>query len=267
MTPQSKLRKLSLPQHPNAYLFDESNNQYGTIKDRRNKVIIEEAQRLHVDKLVLITSGNSGYSLAKMAQGTGIKVVCVVNRRLDDVTKNLLKGVAYQVIEINLEQKILRPEELITIARETDEEVIWDVTNGYEDAYVSIIKEISRELKPDYVICPVGSGGIFIGLVEGARHYLPKTKVVGIGVKEAYQSYADKLSTPWTPYTRAIENAVQDGNLVFRLSESEIKSVYKKYKNYGSFEPSSAIIFGVLDVYSFKPSDTVVFINSGRLII
>lgn len=269
MKPQktSKLKKLALPAHANAYMFDESVNDYGTIKDRRNKVIIEEAQRLHVDKLVLITSGNSGYSLAKMAQGTGIKVVCVVNRGLDESIKNLLNGVAYQVIEINLDQKILRPEELITIARETDEEVIWDVTNGYEDAYISIIKEIASELKPDYIACPIGSGGIFIGLIEGARHYLPKTKIIGVGTHEAYQSYADKLSTPWTPYARAIENAVKDGHLVYRLSENEIKNVYKKYKNYGNFEPSSAIVFGVLDMYSFKPSESIVLINSGRLAV
>jgi len=267
MTPRSRLKKMPLSRHANTYLFDESDNEYGTIKDRRNKVIIEEAQRLHVDKLVLITSGNSGYSLAKMARGTGIKIVCVVSRRLDESIKDLLKEVAYHVIEINLDQKILRPEELITIARETDEEVIWDVTNGYEDAYVSLIKEIAKEVKPDYIVCPVGSGGIFIGLIEGARHYLPNTKIIGMGTHEAYQSYADKLSTPWTPYTRAIENAVKEGHIVYRLSENEIKNVHQKYKNYGNFEPSSAIVFGVFDMYAFKPSESVVLINSGRLAV
>lgn len=267
MAPKNKLKKVSFAQHANTYLFDESGNEYGTIKDRRNKVIIEEAQRLHVDKLVLITSGNSGYSLAKMAEGINIKVVCVVSRRLDETIKDLLRKVAYQVIEINLDQKILRPEELITIARETDEEVIWDVTNGYEDAYISIIKEIVGELKPDYIVCPVGSGGIFIGLVEGARHYLPKTKIIGIGTHEAYQSYADKLSTPWTPYARAIENAAKDGHRVYRLSESDIKEIHKKYKNYGNFEPSSAIVFGAFNAHTFKPSDSIVLINSGRLVV
>ncbi len=265
MAQKNRLSKLPLPGFPNAYLYDESINDYGTIKDRRNRVIIEEARRLHVDKLVLITSGNSGYSLAKMAQGTGIKVVCVVSRRLEESIKEALRAVAYQVIELNLDQKILRPEELITIARETDEEVIWDVTNGYEDAYISIIKEIAHELQPDYIVCPIGSGGIFIGLVEGVTHYLPKTRVIGIGTKEAYQSYADKLSTPWTPYTRAMENAVKDGHLLHRFPEEQIKRIYKQYKNYSEFEPSSAIVFGVLDLEVLKPTDTVVLVNSGKL--
>ena len=264
MNQRSRLSKLELPIHGNAYLFDESLSEYGTIKDRRNRLIIEEACRLHVDKLVLITSGNNGYSLAKMARATGIKVVCVVSRSLEEKIKDVLRGTAYQVIELNLDQKILRPEELITIARETDEEVIWDVTNGYEDAYKSVVTEIAHEIRPDYIACPVGSGGIFIGLVEGVTHHLPKTKIIGIGVQEMYQSYADKLSTPWTPYARAMDNAVQNGHIIKRLPEEQIKTLFKQYKNYGDFEPSSAIVFEALSIPEVKPTDTIVLINSGK---
>lgn len=264
MAQKNRIIPIAIEKFGRVYLFDESINPYGTIKDRRNQSIIEEARRLHVDKLVLITSGNNGYSLAKMADGTGIKIVCAVSRRLDEKIKKTLRDVAYQVIELNLDQKILRPEELITIARETDEEVIWDVTNGYEDAYTSVVREIAEKMKPDYLVCPVGSGGIFIGLVQGVEQYLPKTKVIGIGTLETFQSYADKLSTPWTPYARAIENSAKRGHAVCRLSEDQIKDVYKRFKHYGSFEPSSAIVFGSFDAHSFKPNDTVVLINSGK---
>lgn len=267
MQGKSKLSKLQTSDISNVYIFDESSNPYGTIKDRRNRAIIEEAKRLHVDKLVLITSGNSGYSLSRMAQESHIKVVCVISRRLDSRIKRTLERVAYQVIELNLDQKILRPEELITIARETDEEVIWDVTNGYEDSYIEIVKEISKEIKPQYIVAPVGSGGIFMGLVEGVRRYLPETKVIGIGATEAYQSYADKLSTPWSPYARAMENAAISGHAIFRLSESDIRKVFAQFKNYGNFEPSSAIVFGVFDNLCFKPDDVIVLVNSGRLVL
>ena len=148
----NKFRKIKILNLSNSYLFDESINEFGTIKDRRNKKVIEEALRLHVDKLVLITSGNNGYSLARLAQNTNIKVVCVVNRQLDEKTKELLKNVSYQVIELNLEQKILRPEEIIAIARENEEEVIWDVTNGYEETYIPIVEEICKKIIPDYII-------------------------------------------------------------------------------------------------------------------
>lgn len=260
-----KLRKIKIPGLPNSYIFDESVNKFGTIKDRRNQKVIEEALHLHVDKLVLITSGNNGYSLAQIAKGTNIKIVCVVNRKLDEKIKNLLKDIAYQVIELNLEQKILRPEEIITIARESDEEVIWDVTNGYEDAYISIVEEICKKVIPDYIVCPVGSGGIYIGIIEGVERYCPKTKVVGIGTQSTYQSFADKLSTPWTPYGRAMENKVLQGHLLFRLSEEEIKKTYLQYKNIASVEISSAIVFAAISHFKFKPSDKIVFINSGKI--
>lgn len=260
-----RLKKIKIINLPNTYIFDESISKFGTIKDRRNKKVIEEALRLHVDKLVLITSGNNGYSLARLAKNTNIKVVCVVSRQLDDKIKNLLKNVSYQVIELNLEQKILRPEEIIAIARENDEEVIWDVTNGYEEAYVSIVEEICKKFIPDYIICPVGSGGIYIGIIEGIEKYCPKTKVIGVGTQSTYQSFADKLSTPWTPYNRAVENKILQGHYLFRLNEEEIKKTYLQYKNIASVEISSAIVFAALTHFKFKPSDKVVFINSGKM--
>lgn len=261
----SKLKKINLPSIKNAYIFDEYLNKFGTIKDRRNEKIIEEASKLHVDKLVLITSGNNGYSLAKMAKNTSIKVVCVVSRRLDEKIKKLLGDVSYHVIELNLDQKILRPEELITIARETEEEVIWDVTNGYEDAYIPIVQEILKSVTPDYIICPLGSGGIYIGLIEGIEKYSPKTRVFGIGTQSPYQSLADKLSTPWTPYTRAIENKSDLDHKIFRLNEDEIKKTFYKYKNVMQSEVSSAIVFAALDLFPFKPNDKIVFVNSGKM--
>lgn len=260
-----RLKKINLPFLKNAYIFDEHLNKFGTIKDRRNEKIIEEALKLHVDKLVLITSGNNGYSLAKMAQSTPIKVVCIVNRRLDEKIKDLLRGISYHVIELNLDQKILRPEELITIVRETEEEVIWDVTNGYEDAYVPIVQEITKDLIPDYIICPLGSGGIYIGLIEGVEKYSPKTKVIGIGTQSSYQSFADKLSTPWTPYARAIENKNNLGHVVLRLAEDEIKKTFYKYKNLMPSEVSSSVVFSAIEHIPFKPNDKIVFLNSGKM--
>ncbi len=250
----------------NTYIKDESENAFGTIKDRRNSVIIEEANRLKVDKLVLITSGNNGYSLAKLAEETPIKVVCVVNRSIDRNILSVLKSVSYQVIELNLNEKILRPEEIISFARERDDEVIWDITNGYEDAYFPIVAEIFEKLpKVDYIVVPMGSGGIFIGIVQALERLKKKTKVIGIGTLTVGQSIADKLSTPWTPYSRAIENYMQNGHKVIRLNEQEIKSAYSKYQHLVKTEPSSSIVFAAPQKFQFNKDDIVVFLNSGKM--
>ncbi len=252
----------------NVFIKDESKNPYGTIKDRRNGLIIREANRLKVDKLVLITSGNNGYSLAKLAEHTSVKVVCIVNRSLDKKTLALLRSVAYQVIELNLDEKILRTEEIISFARERDDEVIWDVTNGYEEAYAGVISEIFSKLDDvTYIVVPVGSGGIFIGFVQTLERLRKKTKVIGIGTQSLFRSLADKLSTPWTPYTRAIENYEKNGHRVFRIDEREIKNTFQKYRNVVPMEPSSAVVFAAPEKMNFKTNDTIVFVNSGHLII
>jgi len=250
----------------NIFIKDESKNTYGTIKDRRNVLIINEANRLRVDKLVLITSGNNGYSLAKLAESTSIKVVCIVNRSLNKKILSLLRSVAYQVIELNLDEKILRPEEIISFARERDDEVIWDVTNGYEEAYAAVVSEIFSELETvDYIVVPLGSGGIFIGFVQALDRFRKKTKVIGIGAQSSFRSIADKLSTPWTPYAKAIENYEKNGHRVFRLDEKEIKSVFQKYQNVVPTEPSSAVVFAAPERIDFKQNETIVLVNSGRL--
>ena len=246
------------------FIKDESINIFGTIKDRRNIQIIKEANRLRVDKLVLITSGNNGYSLAKLAQGTPIKVVCIVSKNLPDEVKNLLKAVSHQVTELNLDHKILRPEEIISFAREKEDEVIWDVTNGYEENYIAVVDEILESTVPDFIVVPVGSGGIFLGIVEGVERRELETKVIGIGVQNTTHSFADKLSTPWTPYSRALENYQKLGHFIYRLTEGKAKDTYNKFKNVVDCEPSSSIVFAAIDKHKFKPEDIIVFLNSGK---
>jgi cysteine synthase len=249
------------------FIKDESVNSYGSIKDRRNISIITEAGRLKIEKLVLITSGNNGYSLAKLSEGTDIKVVCIVDRDLSPESKIALSKVAYHVIELNLKHKILRPEELIAFAREREDEVIWDVTNGYEDSYGAIVDEILSKTSPTHIVVPVGSGGIYTGLIRALEHRDSKTKVVGIGVQNTQYSLADKLYTPWTPYAKALDHYETMGHHMYRLSEDEIRKNHNRFKQYMTCEPSSSIVFAALQKHSFNPSDVVVFVNSGKTAI
>jgi len=250
-----------------AFVKDESKNPSGTIKDRRNYNIFQEAHRLRVDKLVLITSGNNGYSLAQFTKHSSVKVVCIVSKDLPDEIKNALRQVAYQVIELNLDHKIMRPEELIAFAREKEDEVIWEVTNGYDEYYTPIIDEVFLETEPDYIIVPVGSGGIFMGLMQGIERKNKHAKIIGIGVQNTILSFADKLSTPWTPYTKALEHYQQLGNPIYHLTESEVKNIYNLFKNVVTCEPSSSVVFAALQKHKFNQSDTVVFLNSGKALI
>jgi cysteine synthase len=247
------------------YIKDESEHPYKTIKDRRNEGIIAEAARLGVDKLVLITSGNNGYSLSKLAENTDIQVTCIVSKSISENIYKKLVAVAHDVIKVNLKEKILRPEEIIAFAREKDDEVIWDVTNGYEEAYGGIVNEIYSQLeKVDYIVVPLGSGGIFVGISEQLSTAFHDARVIGIGPKATYDSFADKLSTPWSPYTKAIQNYEKVGHKIIRISESEIRKCHTDYKNICNCEPSASVVFGALNHVEVKKGDVVVFINSGN---
>ncbi len=247
------------------FVKDESRNQCGTIKDRRSFDIVQKAMRSGVDKLVLMTCGNSGASLASFARGTRLKVVCFINRNASAHTKASLRESCYQVIELNLEHRIIRPEELIAFARERDDEVIWDVTYGFEESYTPLVNEILHKVKPDYIVTPIGSGSIFMGLVQGIEKFNVSSKVIGIGVQNTIQSSADKLCTPWSPYTRMLhEHCEKHGHFIYNLTEDEIKKTHQTFKNTARCDASSAVVYAALHRHPFKPRDVVVFLNTGR---
>jgi cysteine synthase len=248
----------------NVYLKDEGRNPYGTVRDRRNHHIVERAKQLKVDKLVVMTSGTNGYSLSKFAAGSPLKIVSVINKNAPEYTKKALRSVCYHVIELNLDYRTIRPEELISFAREKDDEVIWEVTNGFEEYYEPIIPEILHKTKPDYIVVSVGSGNVFIGIAEAIQKYKCGSKLIGIGVQNTSYSIADRLSTAWTPYTKALQAYAEQGHSLYYLCEEEIKKTHAMFKNMVRSEPSSSVVFAALQKHSFKPKDTIVFINSGK---
>ncbi len=251
-----------------AYLKDESHNPNGTIKDRRNKYVISRAQSLHVDKLVIITSGNNGHSLGNLARKTNIKIVSIIDKSASTKVKKELLQVCYDVIELNLHSKYLLPEDTVRYARENDQEVIWDVTNGYEEGYEDVIKEIYAKITPDYIVVPIGSGGIFFAFAEKTEQLKLPTKIIGVDLQHKAYSFADKLYNPWpSPYEKSIENFRLNGHKIISLSDTEIKQTYNKFKKHIDCEPSASVVFAAPDKFKFEPADKVVFLNTGKGLI
>lgn len=245
----------------NLRIKDESKNTYGTYKDRRSKYIVEKALHDKVDKLVLITSGNAGYSLGKFCEGTGIKVVCIVDQSLSSKVILKLKSTVYKVIPANLSKRILKPEEVISLARENETEVIWEVTNGYSVAYEEIINEIASS-NPSYIICPVGSGEAFTGLYDAVKKRRLSSKLIGVRPL-SNPSFADKLFTLWTPYASKLKMMAEQGHMLLQISEENIHQMYERAKNHIACEPSSAIAFAALDKIDRK-NNIIILVNSGK---
>lgn len=244
---------------PNLFVKDESMQLYGTWKDRRSKLIIELAQAKGINRLVLISSGNSGYSLGKYAENTGIKVTIVIDKQFPHPFKNRLMMVADRLIEVDLGKRLLSPDELIALARETPEESIWDVSNGYELAYEPLVDEII-EVQPDYLICPIGSGEGFVGLSQGIEKRQLKTQLIGV-FPSIEHSIADKLTAPGHAYKGRFDPGKQR---FFGIPEAEIVKAYQIARQYLLCEPSSAIVFNALRRIPAKETDTIVIINTGN---
>ncbi|MBI4140792.1 PLP-dependent lyase/thiolase, partial [Candidatus Woesearchaeota archaeon] len=161
-TPLLKIKELcTLFNLPNLFIKDESKNPFGTVKDRRTSFIVKNAVESNVDKLVLITSGNAGYSLGNFCEGTNVRLVNVINKTTNSSIKKKLKECSI-VVEKDLSQKI-SSEELINLAGEKPNEVVWDVCAGFLDAYESLFNEIMT-VNPSIIILSVGSGNTFVSL-------------------------------------------------------------------------------------------------------
>jgi len=269
ITPLIKIKKLCKRFGlDNLFIKDESKNPFGTFKDRRSEFIIKKGAEEHVDKFVTITSGNAGYSLGKFAEGTNIKIVNFVDKKLKKSIKEKLKKVSYKIIEIDLSKKIWPPEEIIARARENDREVIWDATNGfhgYHEGYVKVVEEIQKESpNPDFIVVPVGSGEAFCGLYSGIKRFRLKTKLIGIGVKAKWHSFADKLFTPWTPYETKMKAILKEGQKIIRLNEKEVKRMWEEFKDVIDCEPSATVVFSLFSKIKFKKGDKIILINSGK---
>lgn len=102
-------------------LQDESLNTFGTWKDRRSKYIVKKALAEGVSKLCLITSGNAGYALAKLAIPKSIDAVSIVDSNISNKIKDTLKNLCTDVIEVDLSKKILKTEEVISLSRVKEE--------------------------------------------------------------------------------------------------------------------------------------------------
>jgi threonine synthase len=137
------------------------------------------------------------------------------------------------------------------------------VTNGFHEGYEKLIEEI-KQANPNFIILPIGSGEAFVGFYNGIKKQKLKTKLIGVGVKDKWHSYADKLHTPWTPYKSKIQSILREGHKILRLDEEEIKKAYKENSTILDMEPSSSVVFGVLPKIKMEKNNKIILINSGK---
>lgn len=231
------------------------------------------------------SSGNHAQALAKMAQVAGIKATIVMPKTAPQVKVNAVKqyGASIVFCEPTLQ------------ARETAMQHIVDKTGAtfippYNHEHIitgqaTAAKElISEQPHLDFLITPVGGGGLLAGTALSALYFSSNTKVIGAepeGADDAYQSFkqgtlvpsiqpntiADGLLTSLGPNNfEIIKQHVSD---ILCVSDEEIKVamrlIWERMKII--IEPSSAVALAAVlkNPTLFKNKQVGIIISGGNV--
>lgn len=210
------------------------------------------------------SSGNFAQALTLSAKLLGIKAYIVMPENAPEVKKKAVKGYGGQVIECEATLEA-REITLNKVVAETGATFLhpyndYQVIEGQGTAAMELIEE---HADLDYIIAPVGGGGLLAGTALAAYHFSPKTKVIAgepLGADDAWQSLEKGELIPQTnPQTMADGLLTSLGNKTFpiirdyvekivRVEEDEIVSsmrlIWERMKLI--VEPSSAVALAAI---------------------
>ncbi len=228
------------------------------------------------------SSGNHAQAVALAAQLLGTKAHIVMPKTAPQAKVDATKG--YGAIVTFCEATLqAREDTLATIHQKTKAVFIPPYNHDWIiEGQATCAKEILEELDAlDFVITPVGGGGLLAGSALAAKYFSPKTTVIGAepeGADDAYRSFqtgilipsehpntiADGLLTSLGPINfEIIKQHVSEINLV---TDEEIvaamKLIYQHLKIV--VEPSSATVLAlVLKRKAFFKEKRIALILSG----
>lgn len=171
------------------YVLDMSTYLWsGTLKDPRSWAIINTALENGVTHLSLWTAGNAGISLAKLAYAVNrhlpaekrLHIYGLVDNEVSMEVRTRLRTWQCEVLNVPSKSKfILDPEEIknevatrmVKRGQSIDSVNYWHVTDGWDGVgllmYRFLGAQMIRGLKPQYVVAPVGTGDLLLGLHQG----------------------------------------------------------------------------------------------------
>lgn len=252
---------------------DEGSNYFGTHKDRKSAAVVLDAVRAVPNKrpeaLCILTAGNAGLSLAKIASHFGLPVTAFVgDKGLSSQLQTSLNEICESVIALDLEGKRWSSRELRSLAGEKEGRRIHDSTNGVTSPFESIVEEILKHdpsTFPDVIVLPVGSGELFLGVAQGLKRHRLKARLVGVTVGK--ESAADKLYSRWNPQAGQLMATIKkESHDRWELKDEAVLADTLKHLtkvNAFSCEASSAAAFAVLHQLKRKRRERILVVNTG----
>ncbi|MCY0867929.1 MAG: pyridoxal-phosphate dependent enzyme [Desulfurococcus sp.] len=239
-------------------------NPSGSFKDRGSALALYYAYLMGFKRAVEDTSGNTGIAVALYSNLYGLKARIYMPRAAPEGKKRVLRMLGAEVIEAPSRDDAAR-----MVLRETEGSSFY-VAHTWSYFYIlgasTIAWEVLEEDTPDYVISPVGSGGLFLGLVKGFEkaveagwltripHFIA---VQGYSVQPVYRALtgevaqgeestlADGIMVPNPPRLQEIADVIRKykGSIVL-VGNSEIEKAWRELWEMGfTVEPTSAAAY------------------------
>ncbi len=236
--------------------------------------------------IITASSGNHGKAIAYAAQQVGAKARVVVP---DNAPKVKVQGIQSYGAEIIYSV----PSERFDLAKQLSEEHSWSFVSPFDDVAImagqgTAALEILEQLPDvDYLIVPIGGGGLISGVSVAVKETNPQIKVIGVEptavarytrslaaghpvtMPKTAKSVADGLQTlaPGELNYPIVEKYVDE---VVTVDEENILTATKLFLTEGKLlaEISSCITLGAFlqGAVSLRPTDkAVLFISGGNI--
>ncbi|ADV65581.1 threonine synthase [Desulfurococcus mucosus] len=242
-------------------------NPGGSFKDRGSSLAVYYAYKTGFRSVVEDTSGNTGISVALYSRLYGLNARIYMPRTAPEGKKKAVRMLGAQVVEAPS-----RGEAAEMVLRETGGGAFY-VAHTWSYLYIlgasTIAWEVLEEDTPDYVIAPVGSGGLFLGLVKGFEKALEAgwiTKmprfiaVQGYSTQPVHKAFkgveqpgeestlADGIMVPNPPRLEEIVEALRryQGDILL-VGNTEVEKAWRELWELGFLvEPTSAAAYAAL---------------------
>ena len=178
------------------------------------------------------SSGNFAQALALSAKLQGIKAYIVMPENAPEIKKQAVMGYGGQIIECEATLEA-REITLNKVVAETGATFLhpyndYQVIQGQGTATMELIEEYDDL---DYIITPVGGGGLLAGTALAAYHFSPKTKVIAgepLGADAAWHSLEKGELIPQTnPQTRADGLLTSLGDKTFPIIRDYVEKIIR----------------------------------------
>ena len=148
------------------------------------------------------SSGNHAQALAYAAKLKNIPAHIVMPNNAPSVKKNAVLGYDAQVIECE-PTLVAREATVQQVAKEKKCTLIHPyndlrIITGQATAAKEVFEELGSD-QLDYLLTPIGGGGLLSGSILSAKHLASNTKLIGCephGANDAYQSFQQKKYIP-----------------------------------------------------------------------